>query len=187
MRARGGVFARFSARLLKQKAGSPGPAGRGGSGGVPAIPARGLRRIARVRGKGEKMNDRRSVRRGAAALALAAATAAAGGCAQWPAQTPTSPASVESRSPVPEPGGLPQPVAEFLTSAPAGASRPFERTPWGAGAVLGLGPAYHAASGRVCRRVEITGPERPVPDQLACALGAGAWEAVPAPASPATE
>ena len=68
---------------------------------------------------------------------------------------------------------LPDDFANFLEEAHAGAIRELASSPWGEDVEVTAGPAYFAASGRVCRPLTITRGEE-VQNGLAC-RGESGW------------
>lgn len=89
----------------------------------------------------------------------------------------------------PDLSGLPEPdaaaaavesgpsLADFLDEATRGEQARFDETPWGADALIRVGARYYAASGRVCRRIQMR-DERGAFTEAALACRAGSdWEA----------
>jgi hypothetical protein len=72
---------------------------------------------------------------------------------------------------------FPAAFQSMLADAPAGSLARLDASPWGPGVTVVLHDAYHAASGRICRRVTVQseGMSRP---GLACQRRDGAWEPV---------
>nr|WP_284047594.1 DVU3141 family protein [Guyparkeria hydrothermalis] len=63
---------------------------------------------------------------------------------------------------------LPADIATFLSKAAADDQAKFSESPWGSPATLTARPPYNAASGRVCRRVDVSTPASGSLAGLAC-------------------
>ncbi|WP_410474893.1 DVU3141 family protein [Guyparkeria sp. TX1] len=53
---------------------------------------------------------------------------------------------------------LPADIATFLSKAAEDEQAEFSQSPWGSPATLTARAPYHAASGRVCRRIDVSTP-----------------------------
>ena len=63
---------------------------------------------------------------------------------------------------------LPEDIATFLNTATADEQATFSQSPWGSPATLTARLPYHAASGRVCRKVNVSTPATGSSVGLAC-------------------
>lgn len=63
---------------------------------------------------------------------------------------------------------LPADIATFLNKAAADEQATFSQSPWGSPATLTARAPYHAASGRICRRIDVSTPASGSVVGLAC-------------------